>query len=47
MVELVLEVLILRFWKALLMPLPDVDTAANLVDDDAGDEPEEVFLQLC
>lgn len=39
---------ILRFWKALLIPLPDAELAVKRVDDDAGEEDdEEACLQLC
>lgn len=38
---------ILRFWKAFLMPLPDPDLATKRVEEDAGEEDEEMFLQLC
>lgn len=45
--ELEVELLILRFWKAFLMPLLDCVVVAILVDDDAGDEVDEACLQLC
>lgn len=50
--ELDVELLILRFWKAFLTPLLDCVVVAILADDDAGDddagdEVDEVCLQLC